>query len=104
MSFVTTLVLSEAYRFFCLSHLSQFVDLTLTFMYSSYYLVIFSNCLPLEKDSSASIPPLFAFEAQSWSRCIDHMAELRKVFRQKDASELLQLIQGIILIALYRIY
>lgn len=37
-----------------------------------------------DKDSSTSIPALFAFEAQCWSRCIDFMGELSKVFRQKD--------------------
>ncbi|KAI6134161.1 hypothetical protein EV401DRAFT_2053278 [Pisolithus croceorrhizus] len=37
-----------------------------------------------DRDSYTSIPALFAFEAQCWSRCIDFMGELSRVFRQKD--------------------
>ncbi|KAI6153268.1 hypothetical protein BKA82DRAFT_4349768 [Pisolithus tinctorius] len=37
-----------------------------------------------DKDSTTSIPALFTFEAQCWSRCIDFMGELSKVFQQKD--------------------
>lgn len=39
-----------------------------------------------EQDSTTIIPSTFAFDALSWSRCIDEPVSLTKVFRQKDNS------------------
>ncbi|OJA07958.1 hypothetical protein AZE42_05930 [Rhizopogon vesiculosus] len=37
-----------------------------------------------DQDSTTIIPSTFAFDALSWSRCIDEPVSLTKVFRQKD--------------------
>ncbi|KAF8845465.1 hypothetical protein BDN67DRAFT_460206 [Paxillus ammoniavirescens] len=37
-----------------------------------------------DQDSTSRIEATFAFQAKTWHRCVDHMAILTKVFRQKD--------------------
>ncbi|KIJ68805.1 hypothetical protein HYDPIDRAFT_25060 [Hydnomerulius pinastri MD-312] len=37
-----------------------------------------------DQDSTSTIASTFAFQAKSWSRCVDHRTTLTKVFRQKD--------------------
>ena len=41
-----------------------------------------------DKDiKGAQIPACFAFDAESWNRCVGDPIVLKKVFRQKDQSE-----------------
>ncbi|KAF8557359.1 hypothetical protein OG21DRAFT_307551 [Imleria badia] len=40
--------------------------------------------VPDRDKNGNSIPPMFAFEADSWSRCIKRPVVLTKVFRQKE--------------------
>ncbi|KIJ07606.1 hypothetical protein PAXINDRAFT_158369 [Paxillus involutus ATCC 200175] len=41
-----------------------------------------------DQDSTSRIEATFAFQAKTWRQCVDHMAILTKVFRQKDNSGL----------------